>query len=234
MSALKYFEAYSNLGLKTIPLYPFAKKPMMKEWQKEWDSDKIMRIFRAEPKANIGILLGKIIDVEADDPKANKLLDRLIGDYTHPQYKSKRSTHHLFLTPNKDLQWKKFNGIEFRGKLHQSVLPPSKRLAGVNYVWIDNSNLHEIPEMPSQLMEFYTKNIEGQTLKIKKGHILVWCTHCNKEKPINEKRYFLEKQVFESKGLSWQCKCCRRFDIRKAARKFKNQHRNQSSKRLRL
>lgn len=218
MSTAQHFEALTNLGLKVIPLYPNSKAPMCKNWNKNWNKKNNLYKIKNTPNANIGLLLGDIIDVEGDSDEANLLINDLIGDYPHPVYCSTKSTHHLFLNPEPGLtrfEWKK---IEFRGFGHQSVLPPSK-IGKIQYFWKVGFSL-PVPSMPKNLLDFfYSKyNICKNKNFIKSGHIKTRCFFCEKSSFVNKKRHDLELIVFKTIGQRWHCNKCRKFKIQSACR----------------
>jgi hypothetical protein len=206
-----HFTEYTNRGWKTIPILPDSKKPFMYGWnKKQLDAESYMR----DHECNIGLLLGDIIDVEADSDKANNLLNKLIGDYQHSQYKSQKSIHHLFLTPDKSLTRVVIRGIEFRGARHQSLLPPSI-VDGIEYLWLEDCPLTPLPDT---LVNFYHNNCKTD------NWVSPLCSCCQKHsRPIHKNRFKLELYVFKSLGLKWQCHRCR-IDIKSLCRKMKMQH----------
>jgi len=221
LTMTEHFERLTDLGLKTIPLRENSKAPMNKCWQKEWNWKKNRDNFCRFPDANIGLLLGDVIDVEGDSEYANKLLSNLIGDYPHPSYRSTRSIHHLFKTPDPDLRILKHKEIEFRGCGHQSVLPPSQHF-GVEYRWI--SELFPIPEMPERLLRFFNM-LRGEKPKIKPGCVRLWCSTCHEECHLHQKRFQLELEAFKLLGSSWECQKCRTIDMRPLVRTLRS-HKN--------
>ena len=221
----EHFDYLTDLGLKVIPLRENSKAPMNKCWQKDWDYRRNRERLSCFPKANIGLLLGDVIDVEGDSDHANKVLLDLIGDYPHPSYRSTRSTHHLFKTPDSKLRLLKFREIEFRGHGCQSVLPPSQHL-GVEYRWL--TELFPIPEMPDKLRRLYdtlTGKVKSNKSKskTKPGYVQAWCSSCNAECYLHQKRFQLELEVFKLTGSSWKCQNCRTMDLRPMVRTLRSQ-----------
>jgi Bifunctional DNA primase/polymerase, N-terminal len=158
MNILEYFDLYTNkLEWNVIVINPNSKSPVFKKWNGGYRPDWHRFFLETHNDYNIGILLGRIIDVEADDEQADKLLNSLIGNTPHPQYRSAKSTHHLFLTPNYNLTRTVIQGIEFRGYKHQSLLPPSISPTGLKYEWLKKSSF-PVPAMPKQLRKFYKNN----------------------------------------------------------------------------
>jgi hypothetical protein len=122
---LAHFDALTKRGLKIIPLRENSKVPLCKAWNSDWDREVVRDKICQFPDANLGILLGDVVDVEGDSEDANRTILDLIGDYPHPCYFSTKSIHHLFLNPDPNLAHFRFKEIEFRGHGHQSVIPPS-------------------------------------------------------------------------------------------------------------
>ncbi len=152
LDSLKVYTA--KLGWNVIPVNENSKLPIGQKWNKvTWSIDDLLSMLTRRPNINIGLLLGDIVDVEADTPGANLMLDRILGDYPHPIYQSTKSKHHLFLTPDKNLTRFTTQHIEFRGLKHHSVLPPSK-INGIEYKWLYSG---PIPPMPKSLLKFFLK-----------------------------------------------------------------------------
>jgi len=216
---LKTFDLFVGHDLCPIALRSRSKIPIQKAWNENWEERSNRELLKYIPDANIGLLLGKIIDVEGDTKHANQTLLRLIGDCPHPCYRSRKSIHHLFLSPSADLRILKHKGIEFRGYGHQSVLPPSIMDDDLKYEWITfNFNF---PEMPTGLRSFYD-NILGQRRKgkivVKPGHMKINCAKCHKKAFVHKQRFELELIAFREIGLYWQCHKCREVDLRDRCR----------------
>lgn len=218
---------------------------MIKNWNKSWNKRIFLSILNNNPNCNIALQLGSIVDVEGDTEEANEYLDFLTAGYPHPTYRSNKSIHHLFLSPDKDLtrlvcNLNKTNDIEFRAKNHMSILPPSTHSSGVKYQWVNK--IFELSEMPSKLKDFYNKNkkykyscnhksslslLEQKENKwtkfnydVKPGHKKLICPACNKIYFLHKKRYLKELSVFNSLHTIWKCKNCRVVDIRELCRKL--------------
>lgn len=217
---LEHFDALTERGLQVIPLWQNSKIPLCKSWTKEWDLGKNREKLQQHPEANIGVLLGEVIDVEGDSKHANDVILDIIEDYPHPCYQSSRSIHHLFQSPHRDLRIFKCGKIEFRGYGHQSVLPPSQH-QGFHYRWISSSPF-PVPPMPPKLWNFLQKRwgIKSQK-KCKTNHKKVWCDVCDKKQYVHKKRLGLEIQVFQSLGQKWECQKCRTIDLRPLVRQMK-------------
>lgn len=213
---IEHFDMLTECGLKIIPVRENSKAPLTKEWQKSWTWAESRERLGRFPDANIGLLLGDIIDVEGDSEHANKVLIDLIGDYPHPHYRSTKSIHHLFLSPDPELRILRFNNIEFRGFGHQSLLPPSKCL-GTEYDWL--SNKFPVPEMPDRLRRFYESRKGGsKEPALKPGCLKTWCATCREERRLHQKRFNLELQAFKLLGSPWECQQCRTLDLRPIVR----------------
>lgn len=160
MRILDYFDLYTQkLDWNVIAVKPNSKTPVFRKWNSGYRADWQRYFLESHDDYNIGILLGKVVDVEADDERADNLLNSLIGDMPHPQYRSTKSTHHLFLTPDYDLTRIVIQGIEFRGYRHQSLLPPSISPSGKKYEWLKKSTFPVMP-MPRRLQNFYKKHVQ--------------------------------------------------------------------------
>ncbi len=230
-----YFENYISIGLKPILLHAHSKKPLIKKWNSKYDSQKWRDLFeKCEERLNIGVLLGDIIDVEADTQESNEFLENLIGTYPHPFFQSSRSIHHLFLNPDITLTAVKFRDIEFRANNVQSVFPPSIHSDGSKYKFLKNSSF-PIPPMPEALLKFYwenRKNHKIQQIKIKKRNKKIelkenfaksYCHKCKKNIIIHKKRLFLEVKAFSAYHQKWMCHKCRNINVSEDCRNIKNQ-----------
>jgi len=230
-----YFEKYLQIGLKPILLFPNSKKPIFPNWNKNYNCEKWKKVFesRKEQNYNIGILLGDIVDVEADTEESNELLNALIGNYQHPVFQSSRSIHHIFLNPDVNLTVNKFYGIEFRGNQVQSVFPPSLHVTGEKYKFLKSSSF-PIPAMPKELLDFYwrnKKNIQVKNIRrkqknkknIRDGFRKTNCNLCKKNFILHEKRLLLEVQAFLCLKTNWCCKKCRKTDIKKICQEIRFQ-----------
>jgi len=166
-----FVEAYIGQGLKPIPLHRSSKRPIGMGWNKDWSVERCREGFYVYPGANIGILLGDVVDVEGDDEEANATLQKLIGDYPHPTWRSSKSQHHLFLSPDPDLTRIVYQNIEFRGNGHQSVVPPSFVCeTGATYQWLRGTKF-PVPAMPGPLRDYYD-NLPKKRKKAKREAVV--------------------------------------------------------------
>lgn len=211
MEVLESFEIYTReFGWKVIPVYGGTKVPVGECWNWFYDRPSARKYLGEHPDASLGLLLGKIIDVEADSQHANELLSNLVAGHSHPMYKSARSVHHLFLNLDSNLTKQVFSGIEFRGHLHQSLIPPSP-----GRKWLTNLRI-PIPDVPPKLASFYWRNKLKKNLK--PGFVLAFCSKCETDHAIHKNRYKLEARAFGDMGLKWFCRFCRKVDVRPACR----------------
>lgn len=223
MEIIDYFYNYTKIGYQVIPIYPLTKIPVGKNWN-HWNYDKSKSYFQKNPTANIGVLLGDIVDVEGDTDEANQIVKDLIGNVPHPMYKSSKSIHHLFENPDRNLTATRFLGMEFRAFKHQSVLPPSQHGDGSSYHWIEGCSIGKIPTMPDALMEFYWKNkkvVKSTVKKHKSDFITTFCSCCQVEEKIHKKRLQLEIKAFQELNSLWRCHYCRPWDVRPLCREIK-------------
>lgn len=234
---LEWFDGYVRTGLQPIAVFKDTKCPIGESWNKNWSVDKWRDYFKTDAY-NMGILLGDIIDVEGDTAEANDLLLRMIDDVPHPMFRSSKSIHHLFLNPDPELTRWSFEGIEFRGFLHQSVVPPSLHSDGSQYGWLVNSSF-KVPKLPDELLKYYLTNRNNRAKqfkndfvkkrKIKAGHCRTQCKICTKMFYIHKKRLFLEVKAFQQHRLPWMCHSCREFDMKEPCRILRKSLRNISS-----
>lgn len=217
--SVREFDQLVGESLKPIALHPDSKVPVIKAWNKDWNEIEQRECVK-RPLTNIGILLGDIIDVEGDSAKANEIISKLIGDYPHPVYKSKKSFHHLFINPDPGLRILTYKNIEFRGIDHQSVVPPST-VNGVTYEWIHK--IFPIPRMPEDLLRFYNEIKSRKSTKhiVKSGRQRPYCSKCKKQYFIHSERLRLELMAFKEYDLEWQCQKCREHDLRPRIRQIR-------------
>ena len=222
---IQFFDNYVRLGLKPIPIFKNSKTPVESAWNKNWSEARWRKYFQ-DNNCNMGILLGDIVDVEADSEEGNDLLERMIDGCERPRFRSSKSTHNLFINPDPELTRLVVCGIEFRGNLHQSVVPPSSHENGILYAWIAGSKF-PIPEMPDELKRFYFQNKKRKLTtkgkpppppRIRQGISKTECNSCHRKYPLHRSRIILEVKAFRKYGLLWQCRNCRSIDIRQDCR----------------
>lgn len=231
MEMIDYFDAYAACGLKPLPLYPKTKIPMFKGWQDDWSLEKCRNYFLTDNNINIGILLGDVVDVEGDSDFANARIFDLTRGVPHPMFRSSKSVHHLFLTPDPRLTVLCVGEIEFRGHRHQSALPPSTHVNGVQYAWLKGSEFPP-PRMPERLLELFKENWRGvkrkpqRPTKKKSGHSQTECNRCKRRVFIHRTRLVLEVKAFRSLNMKWLCQKCRPVDVRDLCREIRFQENN--------
>lgn len=226
MSILQQYDIYCEHGYKVIPLIEGMKRPLCKDWP-TYDPEFNRQIIRKNPKCNLGLLLGEIMDVEGDTKHANDLIDQLVGDFPHPIYRSAKSRHHLFLNPIPGFRILKFEGVEFRAEKHQSVMPPST-VNGVRYVWENGMLFEGLTKMPERLLAFFNR-IKNKKHVVKPGHMRLRCGKCAEPQFIHKKRFDLELALFKEMKQKWQCHSCREVDLRDGCRSLRKLRRNDSS-----
>lgn len=223
----KYFDAYVCAGFRPIALNPYTKKPIENNWNKNWSAIRWRKYFENE-NCNIGILLGNVIDVEADCESSNKLLNEIIGDHKHVKFTSSRSTHHLFINEDKKFKFLKVNGIEFRGHGLHSVVPPSIHQNGKQYKFTADNNF-VLTYMPEDLSKLFSDSLSKKSNENKffskksivyKHNCKTICKKCGRLNFINRRRLACEVKIFSSMNSIWLCHKCRETKITKMVRKM--------------
>lgn len=228
-----YFDNYLSIGFQPIVLAPRSKKPLLKRWNSGYDPARWRRYLEESPDKpyNIGVLLGRFVDVESDTEEGNAMLSSLIGELSHPCFRSDRSTHHIFLNPDVNLTVAKFHGIEFRGNMVHSVFPPSTHQSGSPYRFLRDSVL-QVPPMPKPLLDLYWENREPRESRsrrrraVRDGFRKTVCGVCGVGSVVHGKRLALEVAAFASMGLPWSCRGCRKVDVRQSCRSLRHQYRS--------
>lgn len=227
MNKLEYFDRYVEAGMKVIPLHAHTKVPVGSKWNVGWNKDRCRKYIADSDDCNLGILLGEIVDVEGDTEEANAYLESTLRNCPHPQYMSFKSVHHLFINPDPKLTMTRFNGMEFRGWLHQSVLPPSIHEKGASYLWLPQS-VFPVPKMPLDLFQYYMeyrskpKKPRAKNF-LKPEHRRTVCKKCGGFQFIHQKRLMLEVRAFADLDMKWLCHRCRTVDLRPACRRIRKQ-----------
>ena len=152
-----------------------GKAPINSGWQsKRLTANQIRELFTKHAGANVGIKWGAesgLIDVEADTPEAERVLQELLDESQFPElvliptYTSRRGYHRLFrwceVLPKAVV---KLFDIEFRcggdGKGAQSVVPPSRHVSGQQYQWQEFLSLDDVdpPELPPYIVRLLRLN----------------------------------------------------------------------------
>ncbi len=218
-TTLEHFEVLSKNGLEVIPLHPGEKVPVYYAWQKDYDPAHTRWHILSNPDCNLGIRLGRVLDVEGDTTHANAVIDSLVHGVEHPMYQSRKSVHHLFLNPFRDLTRITHNGVEFRGHYHQSVVPPSV-VKDTEYHWLSVDFPLRLP--PPALLK-YLERLRIQCIgDVKPGHVKLPCYTCRKIQYLHRKRFELELKAFHAMGSRWLCRSCRTVDLRPMCRQIRN------------
>lgn len=224
MNTKAAFSLYISQGFKPILLAPKSKKPILKQWNKNYDARRYNKILQVNTDYNIGFLLGDVVDIEGDNQRANNFLNDLFCDIPHPIFTSFKSTHHLFKV-YKGFSTTRFHkkGIEIRAKYHQSVVPPSIHAEDdTKYEWI-------FPSDHVSCLPIFTKELENAIFKfcninkefVKKDHVRIFCSVCKNKKYGHNKRINAEIVAFKKIGLKWSCNSCRTICIKDNVRKIR-------------
>jgi hypothetical protein len=217
---IDYFDLYTQeFGWSVIPAFPNSKLPVGRRWNDGYSVAAARRYVAAHPKCNLGILLGDIVDVEGDTAEANALLAELTHGCTPPTYQSVKSTHRLFRTPDRFLTSIRFDGIEFRGHRHHSLLPPSRRPGGVAYQWLTAPG--PVPAMPPALLALYQSHRKRVRQDARPGFVRPVCALCEAKPFVHQKRFDLEVACFSRLGERWTCQSCRHTDVRAMCRQVR-------------
>lgn len=185
-AALLYHEA----GLPIILTGPDKDPGIVgKNWgAHDWNELEFKRWLKRVPDAQLGLLLGPLIDVEIDAPPENTEeyirnaeaeLQALAGNVATVSWVSRRGAHHLFeATPDQWAQISAAGGsavvkthhLEIRtgaGRQLQSLIPPSTT-DGVQRVWINAPESTPIASLPEGL---YNRVIEDAVARRKKRNL---------------------------------------------------------------
>jgi hypothetical protein len=217
MTLVEHFDYYTLvLGWQVIPVYPKSKVPVGTGWNGRYSIDQHRHFLFRRPTFNLGLLLGDIVDVEGDTPEANEFLDTLLAGVPHPSYRSDKSVHHLFRCPDRRLTALRVNGIEFRGRQHHSVLPPSVHANGARYQWLVRPTI--VPDLPGELFSLYQAHKHEGRGANRPKFIRPLCGRCGQEAPVHHKRFELEIRAFKEYGRKWECQRCRTVDVRPKCR----------------
>jgi hypothetical protein len=220
---LEFFDEYVFKGLMPIAVFTGTKQPAEKAWNKNWCSGHWRKFFLKDGY-EMGFLWNNgMIDVETDNEESNQFLNKLIGNVDRPIYKSHRSYHNIFLTPNKELTkvnlyGKKGEKIEIFGRRTFSMAPPSRHTEqGVYYKFIND--FWPPPPCPNGIKALYFQ--QKKIVLKEKDKTLTNCQDCKKSVCVHKSRLSLEMKVFLSKGLGWKCISCRKnysIDVKKERR----------------
>lgn len=222
MKSIDYFDQYTlEFGWRVIPVYPKSKVPVGNQWNDGYSVSAARHHVRTHPNCNLGLLLGDVVDVEGDTPEANDILNELTKDYPHPAYRSNKSIHHLFECPDPQLTSIKASGIEFRGRRHHSVLPPSRQVNGVRYQWVTEPG--PVPQMPPGLFDLFQSLKKAAKPWRRPNFAEPTCDACGVKRYVHQKRFDLEAAAFCRLDRKWACIKCRKVDVRDLCRKIRRE-----------
>lgn len=207
-------DEYLKLNWYLIPVYYGTKIPINDKWNIKKEKSNNLSLME-NLGCNIGLLLGEIIDVEADTKEKDEMLNSILSKYPHPIYKSSKYNHHLFQNPYKNLTRFSKNGIEFRANRHYSLLPPSKHPNGEIYEWLTDFTV--IPPFPLELKKIFSQLGGDHVLYLKGKDIgsdkFLHCNKCKRKVRMPQERYILEQYAFHLLNCQWECNKCRKKDI---------------------
>ena len=165
---------YAERGFSVLPLRK-DKKPFLEwtEYQKRRASkDEINAWFEKWPKANVGIVTGKISDVvviDIDDDWGETAVEKYIDDAAlPPTVKTPSGGKHLyFKAPSIHMSnnAKVIPGCDFRGDGGYVVAPPSIGETG-EWEWLYGLDIHQVTELPI-LPEAYIQAVSPNIRKAK-------------------------------------------------------------------
>lgn len=212
-----WFDYYTKtLNWKIVPCKINTKIPLINEWNSNYNLEEAKEIIvREKGNCNLSLLLGNVIDVENDSESAKQKIDKLTKNFSHPCYRSSKSTHHLFYTKLKINRYFK-NCIDIRGFGHLSLLPPSIAKDNSIYKW------NNLPTKKN-FVTLLPKSIVDLVLDANQRNLHL-CKVCKKSFFVCEKKY--QKELDVNKRLlhtfGWKCNKCKseldRFVIKKAYR----------------
>jgi len=153
-----------DLGWWLIPVR--GKKPIWDGWPDYRPPlETLRKQLRADASLGIGLNLGGsgLIDLEADTPEGEMILDDLCEGVDFPFWKSQKSRHRLF-QDHPDVGYLQVEAlkIEFRAGRHQSVLPPSPHPSGVcGYQWVISAFQVPVPPLPNHIVDYYQERVKA-------------------------------------------------------------------------
>jgi len=158
-AARRYAE---DLGWRLIPVS--GKTPIWRGWPDYYPGLPELLTALEDPTLGIGLNLGGsgLIDLEADTPEGEMILDDLCEGLEFPCWRSKNGKHRLFQA-HPEVGYLKIEMliIEFRTGRHQSVLPPSPHpSSGTRYEWIINPFDVPPPPLPDVINDYYGERME--------------------------------------------------------------------------
>jgi hypothetical protein len=224
---LDFFDEYVFKGLMPIAVFPGTKQPIEKAWNKNWCAQHWRKFFLTNDNYEVGLLWNNgMIDVETDTEESNVFLNKLIGGIERPIYKSHRSYHNIFLTPNKELTkvnlyGKRGEKIEIFGKRTFTMAPPSNHIEqGVKYKFVND--FWPPPPCPNGIKALY---FQQKNIVIKsKDKTETACADCQRLFCLHKTRLAMEVDIFLKHKLKWKCVSCRKkhsIDVKEERRKLR-------------
>lgn len=215
-NTLDAFDLYlDKLHWPIVAVRSRSKQPAFAGWQTTYRPWQHRRYLEKRPEANIGLLLGRMVDVEADSEEGNSVLEALLGDYPHMRYASHKSVHHLFINPFPALTRVVLHDVEFRANNHQSLLPPSIHPNGARYKWL-RPTTWQLTELPQSLRKLcksrYAREIKSVAL------VSIACPVCQQGFNLPRSLVLVEQKAFKMMEQPWHCNKCRRADLRQIRR----------------
>jgi len=165
---LKAARYYKKLGFSIIPISPGKKSPPLIDWEeyqhKHPTDEEITKWWTDTPKANIGIVTGKIsnlavADFDKYDPKFSEetALEYFPDTILTPTVTTPQGGSHLYFRyPDSDLRnnARALPGIDLRAEGGYVVAPPSVNGNGKKYEWQVRLSDSEIEQIPVDYISF--------------------------------------------------------------------------------
>jgi len=165
-------DSYLARGWSVIPVEPCGKRPLVgwsvyqqrhatasevREWRRQW------------PKANIGVVTGKVsglIVLDADNAKGNALAIQRGLPVTVASATGGGGWHNLYQHPGFECRnfARRLPGLDFRGDGGFIVVPPSVHPSGAPYRWLPGQGPDDVRVAPAPpwLLELVKSSPDGQ------------------------------------------------------------------------
>lgn len=193
---LAYAKDYLSLGFKIIPIMEKGKIPILKNWTENPLStiDEFKEFIKKNENINLGVICGKpsnivVLDVDLEKDKN--------GEYTgydgitsirlkEAELRSNLPETVTSVTQGSGLQfWFKYpknvtkitstigklRCVDIRGDGSQVVVAPSIGVKG-QYMWLNSPETTELAELPSEWVDFLTKETDKTSVIIKKIRLI--------------------------------------------------------------
>ncbi len=153
--------AYKKLGFSIIPLKEKGKTPLIKSWRpfqkKPASEEQIHKWWNAHPRANIGIICGKVsglVVLDADSKKARSFIKKN-GFKRTPVSATAKGRHIYFKHPGERVRNKVGSelGLDIRADGGYVVAPPSIHPNGKEYKWLLSPWNQCLADLPSWVKE---------------------------------------------------------------------------------